>query len=96
MIQTNFNTEKHFVLTNNEDKIMAIIYCPAGKNDISEKVKKAIFEDEDLKTIDLVNKFTMDSPGVVYTINALIVPDFGDDDEEAQSSNYNLTESWIY
>lgn len=95
-IKTSFTTEKHFVLTNNEDKIMAIIHCPAGKNDISEKLIKAISEDEDLKTIDLVNEFIIDSPGVIYTINALIVPDYGDDDEEAQSSYYNLTESWIY
>lgn len=92
MIQTNYNTEKHFVLTNNEDKIMAIILCPAGKNDISEKVKQAISEDEDAETT-LVNSFIMDELGVIYTLNAMTKDEFND---EEISRYYSLTEAWIY
>lgn len=91
-IKTNFNTEKYFVLTNNEDKIMAIIHCPAGKNDISEKVIKAISEDEDAETT-LVNTFVIDKAGATYLLNAM-TKDEGD--EEEISRYYNLTESWIY
>jgi len=93
MIQTNYNTEKHFVLTNNEDKIMAIINCPAGKNDISEKVKQAIYEDEMLDSIKLTNDFIMNESGVIYILNALIIDIAG---EEENESYYSLTESWIY
>jgi len=92
MIQTNYNTEKYFVLTNNEDKIMAIINCPAGKNDISEKVKKAISEDEDLQSIELQNDFIMDSLGVIYTLKAKTINEIDDENE----SYYSLTEAWIY
>jgi hypothetical protein len=99
MIQTNYNTEKHFVLTNNEDKIMAIINCPAGKNDISEKLKKAISEDEELKSITFENDFIMDNLGVIYIVKALVIHEYyndNDDDDEEISSYYSLTEAWIY
>ena len=99
MIQSNYPTEKHFVLTNNEDKIMAIINCPAGLNDITEKVKKAISEDEELKSITLENNFIMDNLGVVFVIKALVIPEYyndNDDDDEEISSYYSLTEAWIY
>jgi len=92
-IKTNFNTEKHFVLTNNEKKIMAIINCPAGKNDISEKIIKAISEDENADSVVLVNEFVIDKAGATYILNA-IIKDEGED--EGNSNYYSLTESWIY
>ncbi|MBC7845530.1 MAG: hypothetical protein H7Y10_03460 [Flavobacterium sp.] len=92
-IKTNFNTEKHFVLTNNEDKIMAIINCPAGKNDISEKVKQAISEDENAESVTLVNQFVTDKAGATYILNAMIKDECND---EGNSNYYNLTEACIY
>lgn len=92
-IKTSFTTEKYFVMTNNEDKIMAIIHCPAGKNDISEKLIKAISEDENAETVTLVNEFVIDKAGATYLLNAMIKDEC--DDEEI-SRYYSLTESWIY
>ena len=93
-IKTNFNTEKHFVLTNNEDKIMAIIHCPAWKNDISEKVRQAILEDEMFEKVTFDNDFVMEESGPIFIIKTSII-DFEDDIKE-DTRYYSLTESWIY
>jgi len=93
-IKTNFNTEKHFVLTNNEDKIMAIINCPAGENDISEKVIKAIIEDEMFEEVTLENDLIMAESGPIYILKTTII-DFIDDRDQ-DTRYYNLTESFVY
>ena len=92
-IKTNYNTEKHFVLTNNEDKIMAIIHCPAGKNDISEKITKAISEYENAERFTLANSFLMNRLSCVFIVKTLIVYD---GKREENSIYYNLTEACLY
>jgi len=93
-IKTNFNTEKHFVLTNNENKIMAIINCPAGKNDISEKLKQAIIEYEMFEEVTFKNDVLMEESGPIFILKTIII-DF-QDDNHTDTRYYNLTESWIY
>ena len=43
-MKTNFTLQRFFVLTNEDDKVIAIINCPAGESNISEKVEQAIKE----------------------------------------------------
>lgn len=93
-IKTNFNTEKHFVLTNNENKIMAIINCPAGKNDISEKVKQAILEDEMFEEVTFENDVLIEVSGPIFILKTIII--YFQDDNHTDTRYYNLTESWIY
>jgi len=92
-ITTNFNTEKHFVLTNSESKIMAIIHVPPGNNDISEKIKRAILEDENAEIVNLLNEFVIIKEGANYMLKASIV---FDDTSDAYENYYNLTAAAAY
>jgi formyltetrahydrofolate synthetase len=90
-IKSNFNIEKHFVLTNGEEKIMAIIHLPAGKNDVSEKIIKAISENENAESVILSNQFVINKAGATYMLNAVVFNNI-----ETSSNYYNLTEACIY
>lgn len=46
-MKTNFTKQRFLVLTNEDDKVMAIINCPAGENDISEQINTALCDDYD-------------------------------------------------
>jgi len=46
-IKTNFIKQRFLVLTNEDDKVMAIINCSAGENDISEQINTALCDDYD-------------------------------------------------
>lgn len=81
-------------MTNNENKIMAIIHCTAGLNDISEKVRQAILEDEMFEKVTFDNDFIMEESGIIYIVKTTII-DFLDDLYE-DTRYYSLTESWIY
>jgi len=50
-MKTNFTIQRFLVLTNEDDKVMAIINCPAGENDISQKIEQAIREDFDASEV---------------------------------------------
>jgi hypothetical protein len=54
-MKTNFTKEKFLVLSSNEGKIVAIIQCKKGKQDITEKLTQAISEDYDAETVTFPN-----------------------------------------
>jgi len=54
-MKTNFTKEKFLVLSSNEGKIVAIIQCEKGKQDITEKLTQAISEDYDAETVTFPN-----------------------------------------
>jgi len=43
-MKTNFTTQRHYVLMNEDNTPTAVIKCEAGKNDISQNIKQAIQE----------------------------------------------------
>jgi hypothetical protein len=46
-MKTNFTKQRFLVLTNEDDKVLAIINCESGENNISEKLEQAIREEYD-------------------------------------------------
>jgi len=46
-MKTNFTKQRFLVLTNEDDKVIAIINCESGENNISEKLEQAIREEYD-------------------------------------------------
>lgn len=55
-MKTNFTKQNHIVLTNNENKIIAIIKCETGAQNITEKLIQAISEDYDANSVDIINE----------------------------------------
>jgi hypothetical protein len=55
-MKTNFTKENFLVLTNNENKIVAIIQCFPLLQDITEKLHQAISEDYDTDSIKIKNE----------------------------------------
>lgn len=52
-MKTNFDKETFFVLTNDEHKVVAIILCEKGEQDITEKLYDAIAEDYDAENVEI-------------------------------------------
>ena len=71
-MKTNFTLQRFFVLTNEDDKVIAIINCPAGENDISEKLLTAIEEDYDATEV-VINAVIING---IETLNAIEEHDF--------------------
>lgn len=46
-MKTNLKTQTYFVLTTEDDKVIAIINCPAGEHDLSTQINQAICEEFD-------------------------------------------------
>lgn len=55
-MKTSLSKERHFVLANNENKIIAIIQSNPGGQDISEKIIKAISEDYSYEEVTIKNQ----------------------------------------
>ena len=55
-MKTNFTKENFLVLTNIENKIVAIIQCKSGEQNITDKLVKAISEDYDANTVIFCNE----------------------------------------
>jgi len=71
-MKTNFTQQRFLVLTNEDDKVMAIINCLTGKNDISEKLLTAIEEDYDATEV-VINAVIING---IETLNAIEEHDF--------------------
>lgn len=91
-MKTNFATEKHFVLSNDENKIISIIKAETGLFDIKYKIEQSILDDECVEHVFLLDKNTITEAGQTIFFSAVVV----DFTEESQTKKYKLTESLIY
>lgn len=89
-MKTNLITQTYFVLTNEDEKVIAIINCPAGENNISEKVEQAIREEYDADEVVinaiLINGIETLNPIGEYDYNIkfkaeIICPNYDSDTE---------------
>jgi len=55
-MKTNFTKENFLVITNTEDKIVAIIQCAKGNQDITQKLVSAISEEYDADAVIFLNQ----------------------------------------
>lgn len=95
MIISKYDTEKHFVLTNEDEKIIAIIKAEAGEIDLTDKIKDAILADEQLFDLTVYpNDIVMSENGQTYAI-PIMSKEFEEDDEE-YNQDYYLTDTAIY
>lgn len=92
-MKTNFTRENFLVLTNNGGKIIAIIQCESGKQNIANKVVKAIGEDYDADAIIFknINERILDDYDYEFDFKVIIKSE-GDEYEE----NFTLTFTTIY
>jgi len=99
-MKTNFSKQRFLVLTNEDEKVMAIINCPAGINDISEQVQQAIKEEYDadeavinailingIETLNVINEYDYN----VEIKADIICPNYDDDTEK-----FSLIRTEIY
>lgn len=92
MIKSNYDTEKYFVLSNEDDKIMSIIKCEEGESDITKRVVQSISEDEDLTSAIITDDVFMNENGAIYTFEVLTI----DSIKESEVKTYFLTNVAIY
>lgn len=92
-MKTNFTKENFLVLTNNENKIVAIIQCQKGQQDISEKLIQAIGEDYDTESVKILDKeeTVLNDFDYEFDFTARIITD-GDKYKE----NFSLTFTQVY
>jgi hypothetical protein len=86
-IKTQLFGKSNAVLTNNENKVIAIISC--GKNeDITEKVKLAIKEDYIAERVDIIEQPNQNLINAMpYEFSAVII----DEDCDTNSHDFTLT-----
>lgn len=92
-MKTNFDKKRYLVLASGESKIMAIIECEKGIQDITEKVKIAIRESECFETVEIINDFILKSTGAIHIVKTEVSSFKGD---EPYTEYYNLFETAIY
>jgi len=93
-MKTNFTKEKFLVLSSNEGKIVAIIQCEKGKQDITEKLTQAISEDYDAETtFPNDNEKELNDFDYEFCFRATIK---NDDDDDEYNENFTLTFAAIY
>ena len=92
-MKTNFTKEKFMVLTNSENKIIAIIKCKKGTQDIAKKLNKAISEDYDADLVTLLNQdyFILNDFDYEFEFEAIIKVD-----SEEINETFSLTFTCVY
>ena len=95
-MKTNFTKENFLVLTNNENKIIAIIQCAKGLQDITEKLTQSIREDYDAESVKIKSEDT--APEIIlndydyeFDFTAII-----EADENTFEVDFTLTFAHIY
>lgn len=91
-ITTDFLRETHFVLTDEDDKIIAIIHVPQGEQDITEKVIQAIKDDCQSEFAVLVSDCVLD-PSESNSFEVEIQEERGD---ETHPTTFYLDQIEIY
>lgn len=99
-MKTNFTTQKYLVLTNEDDKVIAIINCEPGENNISEKLEQAIRDEYDADHV-VINAVLINGWETLNAVNEydynvefkadIITPNYDTDTEK-----FTLTRTAIY
>jgi predicted nucleotide-binding protein len=99
-MKTNFTNQRFLVLTTEDDKIIAIINCESGENDISEKLEQAIREEYDADEIVinavLINGRETLNPVNEYDYNVKFKADIISPDYDTDTEKFTLTRTEIY
>lgn len=104
-MKTNFTKENFLVLTSRENKIVAIIQCEKGKQDITEKLVKAIGEDYDADAVIFPNQDEIIDENTSIVAIETILNDFDYEfdfkaiikaDGEEYNENFTLTFAHVY
>jgi hypothetical protein len=93
-ITTDLLREMHFVLTDDEDRIVAVIKAPIG-GDITERVALAIEEDTLTHDVKLTNGLHIDGDATCEVIT-FDVEGLDNDDDDDFSKTYYLEQVEIY
>lgn len=75
-MKTSLSKERHFVLVNNESKIIAIIQSNPGGQNISEKIIEAISQDYDCETVIIKNQSEKVDDFLEMTVLPEIITDY--------------------
>lgn len=91
-ITANFQTVKYFVLTDSEEKIMAIIKIRQGESDITKKLARAILADTDAETVVFLNSFELNTVST-FIVKVRLVDTVN---QVHENNYYSLTPTAIY
>lgn len=72
-IYSNYDKETYLVLSNNDDKIMSIIKCPAGRTEITEIIQRAIKDDEQCDSVKITNSFILNNKSTHYILSVALL-----------------------
>lgn len=94
-IRTNLSKDSHFVLTNDDDKIIAIINVPQDEQNITEKILQAIKDDSIPVYAVMVNDLYID-PTATCQIISFEVKMQEEEEGEIYFPTYYLTITEMY
>jgi len=80
----------HLVLTNQDNKIIAVIQTNKAYLNIEQKVKWAIKDDTNCEDVEIIKDINF--KGDYYTVKVWIT----DEDQEGYEETYYLTETAVY
>jgi len=99
-MKTNLKTQTYFVLTNEDDKILAIMNCHAGIEDISENLEQAICDEYDAAEV-VINAVLINGVETLRTIeeydyNITFKADIICEGFDTDTETFSLTRTEIY
>jgi len=96
-IKMNFSEETHWVLKDEENRIIAIIVVPSGSVDISVKIKQAIDEDMCLEGRKVELEQNLEGGEFDYEIDfSASIDDENSDDDDGISYSFTLVKTALY
>ena len=72
-IHSNYDKETFLVLSNNDDKIMSIIKCPAGRTEVTKLIEQAIKDDEQCDSVKITNSFILNDKSTNYLLSVALL-----------------------
>lgn len=72
-IHSNYNKETFLVLSNNDDKIMSIIKCTAGRTEVTKLIEQAIKDDEQCDSVKITNSFILNDKSTNYLLSVALL-----------------------
>lgn len=99
-MKTNFTKQRFLVLTNEDDKVIAIINCESGENNISEKIEQALREEFDADEVVinsvLINGIETLNQVDEYDYNVEIKADIILNDGDYDTETFSLIRTELY
>ncbi len=88
----NLSRDSHYVLTDDDDKVIAIIHVPQGEQDITQKVIQAIKDDCQPEYAVLISDLILD-PTKTNSFEVEVQEERGD---ETHSTTFYLDQTEVY